>query len=59
MAKRRYSLDTSVLIEPWNRYYSIGMCPDYWDIIDGLAREDTVFCTKEVRKEISRIDDDL
>ncbi|NPV60015.1 MAG: DUF4411 family protein [Actinobacteria bacterium] len=59
MARRRYSLDTCVLIEPWNSYYSMDKCPDYWDIIDELARKDVVFCSEEVRREIKRIDDNL
>ena len=52
-------MDTCVLIEPWNGYYSMDRCSDYWDIIDELARNDIVFCSKEVRREISKIDDDL
>jgi hypothetical protein len=35
------------------------LCPDYWDIIDGLAREGAIFCTEEVAHELEKTDDDL
>lgn len=54
-----YCLDTNVLIEPWNKYYSMDLCPEYWDVIDDLASKGIVFCTKLVRKEIENIDDKL
>ena len=54
-----YCLDTNVLIEPWNKYYSMELCPDYWELIDNLAKERIIFCTKEVRYEIEKTDDDL
>ena len=54
-----YCLDTGVLIEPWNKYYSPEICPNYWDILDKLAKEERVFCTIEVKKELEKIDDGL
>ncbi|MBU4565670.1 MAG: DUF4411 family protein [Desulfarculus sp.] len=56
---KKYSLDTNVLIEPWNKYYSVEICPDYWQIIDDLAKAGIVFCAEEVRHEIEKIDDGL
>jgi len=57
--KRCYCLDTNVLIQPWNKHYSMDLCPEYWEIIESLAREGTVFCTHEVRREIEKMDDGL
>lgn len=56
---RTYCLDTNVLIEPWNKYYSMELCPEYWDIIENLAKNQVVFCTFEVRREIEKVDDEL
>lgn len=55
----RYCIDTNVLIEPWRKYYSYSICPDYWDIIDQLGQEEIIFCTEEVAREIQKSDDDL
>ena len=59
MSAERYCLDTSALIQPWNTYYSMDLCPEYWDVLDGLAREGVVFCTQDVRREIEKQDDTL
>lgn len=56
---KRYCLDSNVLIEPWNKYYSMALCPEYWEVLDELARNGTVFCTEEVRREIEKVDDEL
>ena len=56
---RRYCLDTNIFIEAWSKYYSMKLCPDYWEVLDNLAKEGTVFCTQEVRTEIEKIEDDL
>jgi len=55
----KYSLDSNVFIEAWNGYYSLELSPTYWDKLDQLARESTIFATEEVKKEISKTDDDL
>ena len=55
----KFCLDTNALIEPWNKYYSMELCPDYWELLDSLAKEGTIFCTEEVERELSRTDDDL
>ena len=54
---KRYCLDTNVFIEGWNKYYSMGLCPGYWDILDKLAQEDLVFAPIEVKREIEKTDD--
>ena len=59
MSDRIYCLDTSALIQPWNTYYSMDLCPEYWDVLDDLGKRGVVFCTQEVRREIQKGDDDL
>lgn len=56
---KRFCLDTNVLIEAWNKYYSMSLCPEFWDILDDLAKRDIIFCTVEVRREIEKVDDGL
>ena len=41
-----YSLDTSVFIQAWNDYYAPDQCPEYWEILDQLAMEQRIFCTR-------------
>lgn len=55
----KYCLDTNALIQPWNFYYSMELCPDYWTILDRLADRSIIFCTTEVHREIEKVDDDL
>jgi len=47
------------LVEAWNKYYSMSLCPEYWEILDHLARCGVVFCTMEVKREIEKTDDKL
>ncbi|MEX0612981.1 MAG: DUF4411 family protein, partial [Pirellulales bacterium] len=56
---QKYCLDTNVFIEAWNKYYSMELCPEYWDILDSMARKGIVFCTEEVKREVEKTDDDL
>lgn len=56
---KRYCLDTNVFVEGWNRYYSIDLCPQYWEILDGLARQGRIFSPIEVKREIEKTDDGL
>jgi len=56
---RVYCLDTNALIEPWNKYYTITRCPEYWGILDQLALDGRIFCTWEVKREIEKTDDAL
>lgn len=59
MASNIYCFDTSALMQPWNTYYSTEFFPDFWDVIDALARDGHIFCTDEVRREIAKKDDSL
>lgn len=56
---KRYCLDTGVFIEGWNRYYSMELCPQYWLILDDLAKKGAIFAPIEVKREIDKIDDGL
>jgi len=56
---KTYCLDTNVFVEGWNRYYSMELCPKYWDILDRLAQEKRIFSPIEVRREIEKTDDGL
>jgi predicted nucleic acid-binding protein len=54
-----YCLDANVLIEAWQKYYSPELCPDYWDFLIDLGKDNTIFIPEEVYKEIVRTEDDL
>lgn len=55
----QFCLDTNIFIEPWTKYYSMDICPDYWEILDSLAHKGIIFCTMEVKREIEKTSDDL
>ena len=59
MSGMKYCLDTSALMEPWNKYYSMDLCPQYWDVLNDLGEKGIVFCTHDVKREIEKKDDDL
>lgn len=54
-----YALDTSVLIVAWRDLLPIDVAPGFWDKLDELGRDGTVFISKEVVKELERRDDVL
>lgn len=56
---KRYCLDTNVFIQGWNKYYSMNLCPSYWEILDQLAHDNKVFSPIEVKREIEKTDDKL
>ena len=55
----KYCLDTNVLIQPWQKYYSPKLCPDYWSVLNTLGEQGIVFLPQIVYEEIIRTDDDL
>ena len=59
LSMQKYCLDTNVFIEAWNRYYSMELCPEYWDILDDLAKRGSIFAPIEVKREIQKADDGL
>ena len=54
-----YCLDAGIFIQAWNDYYAPDQCPEYWDILDQLARDGRIFCCEEVKREIEKHDDEL
>lgn len=54
-----YCLDSNVLIQAWQKYYSPIYCPTYWDVLNELGDEDKIFIPSMVYDEIVRTDDDL
>jgi len=55
----KFCLDANVFIEAWNKYYAIDFAEGYWDTLDKLARDGTIFAPEEVKHEIWKTDDDL
>lgn len=57
--KRIYCLDTNVLIQAWQHYYSPVICKEYWDILNELGIKKRIFLPEVVAEEIIRKDDTL
>jgi len=55
----KYCLDTNIYIEAWNKYYSNDLCPEYWEVLDDLAKKGIIFSPIEVKREIEKVDDGL
>lgn len=54
-----YCLDSNVLIQAWQKYYSPAICPSYWDVLNELGIKKQIFIPTVVFDEITRTDDDL
>lgn len=54
-----YCLDSNVLIQAWQKYYSPVICPSYWDVLNSLGIQKRIFISKAVYEEITNTDDDL
>lgn len=54
-----YCLDSNVLIQAWQKYYSPIYCPTYWDVLNELGDEGKIFIPSMVYDEIVKTDDDL
>lgn len=59
MAEVKYCLDTNVLIEAWQKYYSLDLCPEYWEVLNQLGKSGVLYLPEEVRDEITGTEDDL
>ena len=57
--KQRYCLDSNVLIQAWQKYYSPLICPTYWDVMNELGIQNKIFIPKLVFEEITRTEDEL
>lgn len=55
----QYCLDTNIYIEPRNKYYSMDLCPWYWEYLDKLAKDKVIFSPIEVKNELILHDDKL
>lgn len=55
----KYCLDTNILIQAWQKYYSQKFCPGYWEVLNQLGDVGQIFIPEEVRDEILKTDDDL
>ncbi len=56
---QKYCLDTNVLVQAWQKYYSPKFCPDYWSILNDLGSQNRIFLPQKAYEEITRTDDDL
>ena len=56
---QKYCLDTNVLIQAWQKYYSPNICPSYWDVLNSLGIQKRIFIPKAVFEEITRTEDEL
>lgn len=57
--ERIYCLDTNVLIQAWQKYYSPDICPSYWEVLNTLGEENKIFIPYYAYYEIVRTEDDL
>ncbi len=55
----RYCIDANVLIQAWQKYYNPRLCPDYWEMLNWLGRDDIIFIPETVSEEITRSEDEL
>lgn len=56
---KKYCLDSNVLIQAWQKYYSPNYCQSYWDVLNDLGNQGIIFIPEMVYEEITRTDDDL
>ncbi|NHZ84750.1 MAG: DUF4411 family protein [Planctomycetia bacterium] len=56
---KKYCLDSNVLIQAWQKYYSPKYCQSYWDVLNDLGNQRIIFIPEMVYEEITRTDDDL
>lgn len=54
-----FCIDTNVLIQGWQKYYSPDFCSDYWNILDNLGSKGRIFIPEMVFDEINKTEDDL
>ncbi|TVR71902.1 MAG: DUF4411 family protein [Marinilabiliales bacterium] len=57
--KEIFCIDTNVLIQAWQKYYSPDFCADYWVILNRLGQDGRIFIPEAVRDEINKTEDAL
>ena len=55
----KYCLDTNILIQAWQKYYSPKFCQEYWQVLNHFGVSGQIFIPEEVKGEILKTDDDL
>lgn len=55
----KYSLDSSVIINPWNRRYPRDVFPGFWRDFEHLIDEGLAVCVEEVQREIDQKADQI
>jgi len=55
----RFSIDTSALVNAWNRTYQIDMIPSIWEHVEAVVSAGDAVITIQVFDEIQRKDDAL
>ncbi len=55
----KFCWDANVLIQAWQKYYNPKFCPDYWNILIELGKQEKIFIPELVYEEIARTEDDL
>lgn len=53
----KYSLDTSAILDGWNRYYPPDVVPGLWEKIEAMVDEGHLIASEEVLRELSKKDD--
>jgi hypothetical protein len=54
-----WCLDTSALVNPWNKTYPPDVAPGYWEGLVRILAENRLVASEEVRNEIEQVADDL
>jgi len=54
-----YVLDTSALVDAWNKWYSPQAIPRFWDLLEELAVQRGALIPDAVMVELEAVDDDL
>ncbi len=55
----KYCLDANVLIQAWQKYYNPKICPDYWNTLIELGKQNKIFLPELVYEEITKTEDEL
>ncbi len=55
----KYSMDTSALLNPWQRDYPPDLFPTLWDSLDRLVTGGVVIASEEVLVELQKKDDEV
>ncbi len=55
----KYVLDTSAILDGWNRYYPPHVFPTVWQKLEDLASKEILVITEEVLRELEKQDDDV